>query len=139
LRKDRVAGCRVAGLSNRGLWYFPGAEGASMSQILCAAAPGDEVRIWNVTTGVERHLAYTVGGFGSRGALAISSDARWLAVDDADMIGVFDLSSGDLRWEVRMPSRPDILPDIAAMAFSPDGKTLYTADFRLRLSAWRLE
>jgi hypothetical protein len=100
---------------------------------LVTAAVGDEIRIWNVTSGqIERRLAYSVRGADVPSPVVIAPDGRWLAVNHNAAIGVFDLSTGSLRWEVRLPSA-----SYPAIAFSPDGKRLYTSDSRL--AAWSLE
>jgi WD40 repeat protein len=104
-------------------------------EFLAAASQSDGVRLWDTRTGSIRHrLAYPVGASRvARPVLAVSPDGRWLAVAYRSRIGVFSVSSGELRWEIQLGEGNDA----SAMLFSIDGTHLYTAGDGL--AAWRLD
>lgn len=104
----------------------------------------DGVRMWDIATGkLEREFSYPVAIEGGMDACmpAFSPDDRWLAIPAAwtetcrFKIGVFDVQTGDLEWEItHKVGENDSMPE--ALIFAPDGKTLYTVGSQLE--AWPL-
>ena len=129
------------------------------SKSLFTTTATDNPRQWEVGTGkLLREFPYHVGsergGTGCLNPLAVSPDGRWVAVISIDIpvpegsinyehhVGVFEVATGELRWEVH--SREGV----SIMGFAPDGKTLYTAGSQLvetgkssvsQLEAWKLQ
>jgi outer membrane protein assembly factor BamB len=111
---------------------------------LVTATSASGVQLWDATSGkLLKEYAYQVPGFGQNmSAPAISPDGRWLAVVGASAqieesrVGVFRTDSGELEWEIQVKADASIGSGIP-LAFSPDGKTLYTGAGWL--AAWLLE
>jgi WD40 repeat protein len=103
--------------------------------LLAVASQADGIRVWETAGGTLRHsLSYPVEEpiLHFRPCIVISPDGRWLAANYQSQIGVFDLASGSLLWEIRTGNAGHEM----SMAFSPDGVFLYTAGNRV--AAWRL-
>jgi len=118
---------------------------AGDSRTLVTATAGTGIQVWDTTTGkLEREIVYPVKEIraGTRHPpMALSPDGRWVAViglpptplpadKDEYPVGIFDLSNGELRWEIRSTTGN------ARLVFSPDGKTLYTAGDSIQV--WKL-
>jgi hypothetical protein len=108
---------------------------------LVTASGAGGVQLWDAATGnLLRAYACRVPNWGAS-AVVLSFDDQWLAVEVASprygeaTIGIFRVSSGDLEWEI--PTKPgDSFGPGIPLAFSPDGKILYTGN--KRLEAWSL-
>ncbi len=116
-------------------------------KILATAVAEDGVRLWDTPTGRPlRTLPYPV--LAAPGTLAFSPDGTSLAVialssegpAASSRIGVFRVRTGELRWEMSANLGARTVGNPAArlaLAFSPDGKKLYTAG--QQLAVWSLE
>ncbi len=119
---------------------------AGDAHTLVTATAGNGVQVWDATTGkLEREFVYPVKEiqFGTRHSpMALSPDGRWVAViglparpmpadNDEYPVGIFDLATGELRWEIRS------IAGAAIMVFSSDSRTLYTAGPTIQV--WKLE
>jgi len=117
-------------------------------RILATATVESGVKLWDTASGkLVREMFYPV--LNGAGTLVFSPDGRWLAVaayktsaPDSDIrVGVFRADTGDLHWELpenRTSTEHEYNGIGVAMAFSPDGRSLYTAAGK-RLAVWPLD
>jgi WD40 repeat protein len=111
---------------------------------LVIATTADGVQLWDAATGkLLKVYAYQVPGLGQNMSAPIfSPDGRWMAIVGASAqieqsrVGVFRTDSGELEWEIQVKTDGSIGSGIP-LAFSPDGKILYTG--AERLEAWVLK
>jgi len=100
---------------------------------LASANIRDGARLWNVATGALQTQCTAPFMYATR-APAFSPDGHTLAVGVAGslrkpgVIALFDTTTGALRAKIQPLATPQ------SLAFSPDGKTLYTLN--RQLSAW---
>jgi hypothetical protein len=106
---------------------------------LAASSAEDGLRVWSVASGkLEREYCYPPRS--KAAALSFSSNGQWLAIAAAPIslsesrIGVFEVRTGLLAFEIRCPHHPAAWHSL--LTFSPDGRLLYTADNEL--SVWPL-
>jgi WD40 repeat protein len=88
---------------------------------LAAASLVHTVRVWDLST---KGLAYELtGGDDNLTCVAFSADGRWLAAgDDGHVLRLWDADGSSLRGFLELDSQ------IKALAFSQDGRYLYTAN-----------
>jgi len=103
----------------------------------------DGIQLWDVATGkLQRKYPYPVGSINGEPAClpVFSPDGRWLAIPawtetQLFRIGIFRVETGELQWEIPYKDNDlDNTPE--ALAFAPDGKTLYACGSNL--VAWPL-
>ncbi|MGH7941093.1 MAG: WD40 repeat domain-containing protein [Limisphaerales bacterium] len=109
---------------------------------LVTATAADGLQLWDCTTGkLLRTFAWQVPGWGM-GEPVFSADGQWLAAMGyssaigAHQIGIFNTDTGRLKWVIRFQTDSSFGADIP-LAFSPDGKTFYTAADQIE--AWPLK
>jgi len=110
---------------------------------LVTATTADGVQLWDAASGkLLKVYAYQVPGWGQdMSAPIFSPDGRWLAVVgaspqiDESRVGIFRTDSGELEREIQVKTDGSIGSGIS-LAFSPDGKILYTG--AERLEGWPL-
>ncbi|TVQ04654.1 MAG: WD40 repeat domain-containing protein, partial [Planctomycetaceae bacterium] len=119
---------------------------------LVTIAGDDTLRMWDVEKGNE---IWAVEGTGRRGLLAISPDGKWLATGSRDgktarvwgaergqLLGDLDTGqSAELVGRYPQASAQEIarqVPNVTALAFSPDGTRIATADSSGRCFVWPL-
>ncbi|MBT4863649.1 MAG: hypothetical protein HON53_00825, partial [Planctomycetaceae bacterium] len=123
--------------------FFPNGER------MLTAAVDNSVRIWNVARGTElKRLEHT----GRSAAVALSPDGKWI-LTGSDRVSLAEgaLWSAKL-WRVDSEDDKPILElkhidakdkthtaEVTAVAFSPDGKLLFTGDGKGYGHLWRLE
>jgi len=110
---------------------------------LLTSAVDNTVRIWDIATGAEM-AGLRLTGTGLRGAVALSSDGRWILTgsdrpDEETDSGersakLWDAQSGDLLYELRGHKT-----EVTAVAISPDTNTLFTGDRNGRCVLWDRE
>ena len=109
---------------------------------LLTANTADGLQLWNTDSGaLLRTFAWQVPGY-TMSAPAFSTDGQWLAAVGsssaigAHEIGIFNTDTGQLKWVIRFQTDSSFGADIP-LAFSPDGRFLYTA--ANRIEAWLLK
>lgn len=110
---------------------------------LLTSAVDNTVRIWDIATGAEM-AGLRLTGTGLRGAVALSSDGRWILTgsdrpdeetDSGERLAkLWDAQSGDLLCELRGHKT-----EVTAVAISPDTNTLFTGDRNGRCVLWDRE
>src|SRR5262249_53215862 len=84
---------------------------------LTTCAPGDSVRVWDLTTGNEiRHLKLSSHST----CAALSSDGQWVVSATGDVVEIRNVATGK-RQQMTAGEVP-----VAAVALAPDKKTLAT-------------
>ncbi len=108
---------------------------------LATATAADGLQLRDADSGIlSQSFAWQVPGW-NMGPPVFSADGRWLAAVGftsaigVHEIGIFSTNTGRLKWMIRFPTDASFGADIP-LAFSPDGKTLYTAGSQLE--AWPL-
>lgn len=111
-------------------------------QRLATATAADGLQVWDTGSGkLLQAFAWQVPGW-NMGAPMFSADGQWLAVVGsssaigAHEIGIFNTDTGRLKWVIRFQTDSSFGADMP-LAFSPDGKFLYTAAGRIE--AWQLK
>ena len=115
---------------------------SSDGQRLVTATAADGLQLWDAGSGkLLQTFAWQVPGW-NMGAPVFSADGQWLAVVGSSSaigareIGVFNTETGRLKWVIRFQRDSSFGTDMP-LAFSPDGKFLYTAAGLIE--AWRLK
>jgi WD40 repeat protein len=104
-------------------------------------------RRWDVATGeLQGEYSYPVEFIGAGLPIwqpVFSPDGRRLAIAGAFTkantfrIGIFDVATGEMEWEVRRTAKAGNDGPPFGLAFSPDGQTLYSCG--RRIEAWPLK
>jgi WD40 repeat protein len=95
--------------------------------------------------GLELQLAHQLRGHRAGiNALAFSADGKRLATVGSDgRIGLFDVATGEGAFSnqtISTDQQPNQPGSIAAVAFTPDGQSLLTADYEAKtLSRWSIQ
>jgi len=115
---------------------------SSDGQRLVTATAADGLQLWDASSGkLLQTFAWQVPGW-NMGAPVFSADGQWLAVVGSSSaigareIGVFNTETSRLKWVIRFQRDSSFGTDMP-LAFSPDGKFLYTAAGLIE--AWRLK
>jgi WD40 repeat protein len=115
---------------------------SSNGRRLVTATAADGLQLWDAGSGtLLQTFAWQVPGW-NMGAPVFSADGQWLAVVGsssaigAHEIGIFNTDTGRLKWVIRFQTDSSFGADMP-LAFSPDGKFLYTAAGRIE--AWLLK
>lgn len=115
---------------------------SSNDRRLVTATAADGLQLWDAGSGILlQTFAWQVPGW-NMGAPVFSADGQWLAVVGsssaigAHEIGIFNTDTGRLKWVIRFQTDSSFGADMP-LAFSPDGKFLYTAAGRIE--AWLLK
>jgi WD40 repeat protein len=107
-------------------------------KLLGSVSPDRTVKLWEVATGKER-ASFALGVLPF--CLAFSSDGKTLAVG-TDIAGLEDLGSGQVHlWDLAAGTKRSVFAahfnePVAALAFSPDGKTLATGGAHKTVCLW---
>ena len=115
------------------------------SQVVTATS-AEGIQLWDAATGkclqeYAWRVPYSTAPYGLT-APVFSPDGEWLAVVGTsanileNSVGVFSVRSGELVWKIQLKTGRGI-DSAVPLAFSTDGKFLYTA--ASRLEAWRLK
>ncbi len=93
---------------------------------LATASVDHSIRLWDTTTGEHRHVLS--GHAASVAALAYSPTSQLLASTDGECrLFVWETSTGKERWNAEtVPRTAGIYSGICPVAFSADGKTIWT-------------
>ena len=111
-------------------------------QRLATATAADGLQLWDAGSGkLLQTFAWQVPGW-EMGDPVFSADGQWLAAVGASSaigvheIGIFNTDTGRLKWVIRFQTDSSFGADMP-LAFSPDGRFLYTATDRIE--AWLLK
>jgi WD40 repeat protein len=92
----------------------------------------EEITLWDAATGQD--VSRLGGHSGKIGAVAVSSDGRWLATASADgCVIVWDAAAAKALLTLRGHKGP-----VTSMAFRPDGRTLASASADRTVRLWDL-
>ena len=111
-------------------------------QRLVTATVADGLQLWDAGSGkLLQTYAWQIPNW-NMGPPVFSADGQWLAAVGsssaigAHKIGIFNTETGKLKWVIRFQTDSSFGADLP-LAFSPDGKFLYTAAGRIE--AWQLK
>jgi WD40 repeat protein len=104
-------------------------------KILASAGLDRGIRLWDTATGklqgILKGMKKAVHSLGFSPDGALIAAAGW----QESTVRVWDVKSNTLRWTLPMPAAPDRVGDtFERVAFSPDGKQLFTTAYRAILT-----
>jgi WD40 repeat protein len=95
---------------------------------------GDELRLWDVVSGKQIHQIAKTASFDLQSpCLAYTPDGKTLAASDGAVIRLWDTQTRAERHALRGHNL-----EVTALAFSPDGRDLYSADRFGTVRRWHL-
>src|SRR6185369_9232682 len=103
-------------------------------KFLAARGKDDYLYLYNLKTGTFKKVVSPWNRYAAKDVsegMAFTSDSKLLAIPEQDAIGLLNVDTGDIALTFR-----GHLPDIEVLAFSPDGKLLFSGEQDATIKIW---